>query len=179
MKSIFYPNEPYETIESELDQLKQPRCFAHLGSLLAGDKHILPKGGFVFDVPVMTGLSRADFAFATLWDVACSIKKNLDCLLEIHDNANDYVWCCGGGFQSRHLREYVAGLTGRKLLIRPGYQQASVSGAAVVCDEASGRGEKMDSAVETVEPPRDERFGVWLERWQQTREGLKKMNAGL
>jgi autoinducer 2 (AI-2) kinase len=179
MKSIFYPNEPYETIESELDQLKQPCCFAHLGSLLADDKYILTKGGFVFDVPVMTELSRADFAFAALWDVACSIKKNLDCLLEIHDNANDYVWCCGGGFQSRHLREYVAGLIGKKLLIRPGYQQASVSGAAVVCDEASGKSEKTGTAVEIVEPAHDERFSLWLERWQEAREGLKKMNADL
>jgi autoinducer 2 (AI-2) kinase len=175
VKAIFYPDDSYGTIEAELDQMKDPSCFAHLGSLLADDKEIVTRGGFLFEVPVMTELSRADFALAALWDIACSIKENLNCLLEIQYNANDYVWCCGGGFQSRHLREYVAGLTGKKLLFRPGYQQASVSGAAVVCSEASGNHENMDTTVEVVQPGNDKSYTLWYEKWRETREGLKKM----
>jgi autoinducer 2 (AI-2) kinase len=58
IKDIFYPNESYETIEGELDEIKEPSCFAHLGSLIADDKEIVTRGGFLFDVPIMTALSR-------------------------------------------------------------------------------------------------------------------------
>lgn len=176
IKSIFYPEESYKKIEKELDQLAEPACFAHLGSLLADDKEIITQGGFLLHVPIMTELSRASFAFATLWDIACSIKENLDCLLDIQKNENDYVWCCGGGFQSRHLREYVAGLTGKRLLFRPGYQQASVSGAAVVCGKATGNTEKIDGTVEAVHPGSDERYSLWYEKWKRIRNQFKKLS---
>lgn len=173
IKEIFYPNEFYETIEAELDEIDTPSCFAHLGALLANDKGVLTKGGFLFEVPIMTKLSRADFAWAALWDIACSIKENLDCLLNIQHNANDYVWFCGGGFQSRHLREYVAGLTRKRLLFRPGYQQASVSGAALVCSEALDNEEMLDTTIEVIQPESDNRYHIWYEKWKKTREELK------
>lgn len=173
IKDIFYPNEPYDTIEKELDKIKAPSCFAHLGSLLANDKDFITRGGFLFEVPIMTELSRADFAFAALWDIACSIKENFDCLMDIQYTENDYVWCCGGGFQSSHLREFVAGLLGKKLLLRQGYQQASVSGAAVVCSEALKDSENIDTTVEVIQPMEDEKYNVWYEKWKETREGLK------
>jgi autoinducer 2 (AI-2) kinase len=173
IKDIFYPNESYETIEKELDNINKASCFAHLGSLIADDKEVVTRGGFIFEVPIMTEMSRADFAFAALWDIACSIKENFECLLDIQHSDNDYVWCCGGGFQSRHLREYIAGLTGKKLLVRPGYQQASVSGAAVVCSEALGNHEKMDSSVETVLPEKSEQYNLWYKEWKKTRNHLK------
>lgn len=176
IKNIFYPEDPYEKIEVELDQLAEPTCFAHLGSLLADDKGVISKGGFLLDVPIMTELTRTGFAFAVLWDIACSIKENLDCLLDIQKNENDYVWCCGGGFQSRHLRKYVAGLTGKRLLFRPGYPQASVSGAAVVCSEARGTTEKIDTTIEVVLPKSDERYLLWYEKWKETRNHFKKLN---
>lgn len=174
MKDIFYPNESYQTIEEELDKITTPACYARLGSLLANDKMVITKGGFLFEVPVMTELSRSDFAFATLWDIACSIKENLDCLLEIQHNDNDYVWCCGGGFRSRHLREYVAALTGKKLLLRSGYQQASVSGAAVICNESFGKMAEMDTTVEIIHPESDNKYNSWYEKWKETRTQFKK-----
>lgn len=173
IKEIFYPTETYEVIESELDKVSEPSCFAQLGSLIANDKESLSKGGFLFDVPIMTGLSRADFAFAALWDIACCIKENLDCLFEIHQSNSDYLWCCGGGFQSRHLRKYVAALTGKKLKFRAGFQQASVSGAAVVCSEALGQSEKLDTSVEVVIPEQNEDYFVWYEKWKETRKKLR------
>lgn len=175
VKDIFYPNESYDIIEEELGGIDTPACFAHLGSLLANDKEVLAKGGFLFDVPIMTQLSRADFAWAGLWDIACSIRENLDCLLDIRDSANDYVWCCGGGFQSRHLRKFVAGLIQKKLFFHTGYQQASVLGAAVVCSEALGNVGEMDTTVEVVLPEINEQYAMLFERWKETREGLKNV----
>lgn len=174
IKNIFYPNEPYDTIEKELNEIEVPSCFAHLGSLLANDKEVVTRGGFLFEVPIMTELSRADFAFAALWDIACSIKENFDCLLDILFNEKDYIWCCGGGFQSRHLREYVAGLTGKKLRFRTGYQQASVSGAAVVCSESLNKKEQLDDTMEVVESVPKEEYKLWYERWKETKNKFKR-----
>ena len=175
IKEIFYPQDSYGCMEDEIDQLAAPNCFAHLGSLLADDKSYVTRGGFLFPVPIMTGLSRADFAWAGLWDIACSIKENLDCLMDIHPVQTDYLWCCGGGFQSRHLRRYVAALTGKKLLLRTGYDQASVSGAAVVCSEVLGHKEKLDDTMEVVEPSDEPKYQQWYQQWKQTRETLKQM----
>ncbi len=173
IKSIFYPNDSYAIIEEEIDGLKACSCFAHLGSLIAGDKEVITQGGFLFEVPIMTELSRADFAFAALWDIACSIKENLDCLKDIHPVEKNYLWCCGGGFQSRHLREYVAGLTGKRLVLRSGYQQASVSGAAVVCSEYIQNEESLDSTKEIIEPLNEDKYLVWYKKWQENRNLLK------
>lgn len=177
IKSIFYPGDTYAVVEEEIDRLTEPGCFAHLGSLIAGDKRIVTRGGFLFEAPIMTALSRADFAQACLWDIACSIRENLDCLTEIHAADKDYLWGCGGGFQSRNLRKYVAGLTGKRLLFRPGYQQASVSGAAVVCGEALGNNEKMKATPETVEPRNEEQYAAWYRKWRETRDALKKIQV--
>ncbi len=175
IKEIFYPNEGYDVLEKELDQIKEPTSFGHLGSLIANDKVAVTNGGFLFQTPIMTALSRADFAFAALWDIACSIKENYDCLLDIQLSDRDYVWCCGGGFQSRHLRKYVSGLIGKKLLFRPGYEQASVSGAAVVCGEALGKMKEMNDRTETVFPDENIKYAEWYNRWKQTRDRLKKV----
>lgn len=176
-KDIFYPNEPYSVIEDEIDQLNEVSCFANLGSLLADEREVVTRGGYLFDVPIMTQLSRADFAFATLWDIACSIKKNYDTLIDIEHSAKDYIWGCGGGFQSQHLRKFVAGLLGKKLLIRPGYNQASVSGAAVVCEEALNKNRKGGSDnIEFVEPKPSEKYLEWYHKWEETRNNLLKIN---
>lgn len=177
IKDIFYPKDSYQVIEDELDQIEEGACFAHLGSLLANDKDRITRGGFIFEVPIMTTLSRADFAFAALWDIACSIKENLDCLLDIQHQDKDYVWCCGGGFQGRHLRNYIAGLTGKRLFFRPGYQQASISGAAVICSEALQQNEQLDNSVEIVHPQEVQKYREWYAKWRETREGLKNMSS--
>src|SRR5699024_8687321 len=104
LKKIFYPNEDYDTIEKELAQINHSRCFAALGSLISGEESPLLRGGFVFEVPVSHDLSRADFAWAALWDIACSIKENYDVLNEVGEHDSKYVWACSGGMQSATLR---------------------------------------------------------------------------
>lgn len=172
VKEIFYPKDSYDTIEKEIDELHDAVCFANLGSLIAGDKKMITRGGFLFDVPIMTALSRADFAFATIWDIACSIKKNYDSLLDIKSNQKDYVWGCGGGFQSRHLKEFVAGLLNKKLYIRQGFEQASVSGGAVVCGEALGYLEENKNKIEVIEPKENKKYKEWFRKWEETRRQL-------
>lgn len=173
IKALFYPNESYESIEEELDYIKEPAIVACLGSLLADDKNIITHGGYLFNVPIMTELSRADFAFATLWDIACSIKENFDCLLNITSYNKDYVWCCGGGLQSKHLRQFIAGLINKKIKFRQGYHQASVMGGALICGEAVGGTKELNTAIEITDPEDGERYNFLYNKWRNAREKFK------
>ncbi|WP_353717510.1 FGGY family carbohydrate kinase [Dyadobacter sp. 676] len=114
LKAIFYPNEPYELIETEVAAIRDTHCVAALGSLLANEKAPLIRGGFIFNTPVSHQLSRAHFVWATLWDIACSIYENYNVLREVTHHEQDYVWMCGGGVQSKLLRQFIANLSGKK-----------------------------------------------------------------
>lgn len=85
-----------------------------------GRKNALTKGGFLFDVPLSAHLSRAHFVRAALQEIACSIKWNFDILTEITPFDRDYVWGCGGGFQSRAFTQYIANLLQKKFMSKKG-----------------------------------------------------------
>ena len=178
LKDIFYPNEAYQTIEDELDEVREPACVASLGSLLAREKTPLTTGGFVIHTPVSHELKRADFSWAVLWDIACAIRENFDSLREAEGYDRDYVWACGGGMQSVHLRRFIAGLINKKVLIRKGYQQASVTGGANICADAMGSVLGGEQELETVEPQDQERYAQWFEKWRAVRGGFIRMAAG-
>ncbi|MGI8634816.1 MAG: FGGY-family carbohydrate kinase, partial [Segetibacter sp.] len=158
LKEIFYPNESYDAIEKELNALQETQCIASLGSLIAEEKFSLTKGGFIFNTPVSHTLSRACFVQATLWDMACCIKENFDTLCQVVEYTKDYVWACGGGFQSKLLRQYLSDLLNKKVLIREGYHQAPVVGGALVCNEALGGSASPGTAYETVCPAPQESY---------------------
>jgi autoinducer 2 (AI-2) kinase len=93
LKEIFYPNETYEVIESEIGStdILHSQCIASLGSTIADEKTPLIKGAFIFNAPVSHLLTRADFVYATLWDIACSIKENYNTLCNVSPHTTDYV----------------------------------------------------------------------------------------
>ena len=104
-------------IEKEVSEIKEFQCLASLGSLLADEKVPLTKGGFIFDAPVSHRLTRGSFVWATLWDIACSIHENYKSLVEVTSHNKDYVWACGGGAQSKILRQFIASLLNKKIMI--------------------------------------------------------------
>lgn len=169
LKEIFYPNEGYEVMEKELAELPQSNCVASLGSLVAGEKAPLTKGGFIFDAPVSHQLTRSSFVRAVLWDIACSIKENFDCLCEVTTYTQDYVWACGGGFQSCMLRQFIADLTGKKVFIRKGFQQSSVVGGALICMEALDASTIVDTEVDVVFPRGQKNHEAHYEEWRAAR----------
>lgn len=175
LKNIFYPNDEYQVIEEELADKEDSQCIASLGSLVAEEDQPLVRGGYVFDVPVSHQLSRADFAWATLWDIACSIKENYDTLSSISGSDSPYVWACSGGMQSSKLRQFLAALIGKPLRIRQGYWQASVAGGAWICREAlqMGRLEDDESRIEEIQPQDTSHYIELYEQWKQAREEWK------
>ncbi|GGM98277.1 putative sugar kinase YoaC [Dyadobacter beijingensis] len=176
LKEIFYPNETYDVIETEVAAIRDTHCVGALGSLLANEKSPLVRGGFIFNTPVSHQLSRAHFVWATLWDIACSIAENYRVLRELTSHEQDYVWMCGGGVQSGLLRRFIANLLGKKVMIRTNYRQASVSGGVAICNTALGIPNHSPQTLEITQPDSDPIYTQWYNEWKRSREAFKTLN---
>ncbi|GAB3898018.1 FGGY-family carbohydrate kinase [Larkinella knui] len=175
LKEIFYPHESYEIIENELAESNESNCVAALGSLLADEKTPLIRGGFIFNTPVSHQLTRGDFIHAILWDIACSIYENYKSLCAVTTHDEPYIWACGGGMQSRTLRQFIANLTQKTVRIRETYRQASVVGGVLVCTDALGMAGAEPVTLEEVIPEDAERFQVRYQNWKKARNAFKSM----
>lgn len=175
LKEVFYPNESYKLMEEELKAVDGSECVASLGSLVAYEKTPILRGGFIFDAPVSHTLKRADFVFATLWDIACSIKENYDCLHEVSPHYKDYVLACGGGVQSKQLRQMIANLTGKKVIICDTYRQASSIGGALICNEALNKTQTQRKIIDETIPEKSKKDLVNYENWKKTRKAFKEV----
>ncbi len=173
LKEIFYPNESYETIEKELCEIKHSQCVASLGSLIADEKTPLTKGGFIFNAPVSHQLTRGSFVLATLWDIACSIKENYESLCEVTTHTKDYILASGGGVQSRTLRQFIANLLNKKIMIRDSYRQSSVLGGAYICNEALGASVEVPGMLEVVYPQDGEYYMTLYREWKEARASFR------
>lgn len=176
LKKIFYPHEDYDTIEQEIGAVKGVECRAALGSLLADEKEPLLRGGFIFNVPVNHEISRAHFVWATLWDIACSIYENYQTLCSVSPDTKEAIWVCGGGMESRQLREFIAALTGKNILIRGNFRHASVMGGAIICNRALHCLAEINTHTEVIPPPGNNRdYRALHALWKQNRATLKQL----
>lgn len=179
LKEVFYPNEGYEVIEKELAENTYKHCSASLGSMIAGEKKPVIRGGFVIPVPVAHELTRAGFVWSTLMDIAFSIAENYKVLADVSGHDAGYIWACGGGLQSKTLRGMIAAITGNEVRVRKGFEQASVVGAAMLCNEAIGVSvQQKESAVESsVHSSEDtEAYRSYYKEWQRTREQFRSIS---
>ncbi|HRO69139.1 MAG TPA: FGGY family carbohydrate kinase [Chitinophagaceae bacterium] len=176
LKEVFYPNESYEVIEKELAQNTYTNCVASLGSLIADEKKPVTRGGFVFPVPVSHELTRSSFVWATLIDISYSITANYEVLKEVSGHDAGYIWACGGGLQSKTLRGMIAAITGRDVRVRKGFEQASVVGAAMLCNEALDVAvATRDSQTEvlTADAASSNMYKRFYQQWKETREKFR------
>lgn len=175
LKEIFYPVEGYDVIERELQEVTHFQCIASLGSLVADEKTPLTRGGFIFDAPVSHLLTRGSFVWATLWDIACSITENYKSLCGVTTHDQDYIWACGGGVQSATLRQFIANLLQKKIVIRSSYRQSSVIGGVDICNKALGNAEIESSILEETVPQDNEQHQVLYKEWKKTRASFIKI----
>ncbi|MEQ7800115.1 FGGY family carbohydrate kinase [Pedobacter sp. ASV1-7] len=175
LKEIFYPKEGYDVIEDELQEITHFQCLASLGSLLADEKTPLTRGGFIFDAPVSHLLTRGSFVWATLWDIACSIRENYKSLCEVTTHDQDYIWVCGGGVQSRTLRQFIANLIQKRVIIRKSYRQSSVIGGVYICNKALGKAFIEPLVQEEVFPENNEQHQGLYNEWKKTRASFTEI----
>lgn len=177
LKEVFYPNEGYDVIEKELAETMHKHCVASLGSLIAGEIKPVIWGGFVFPVPVSHELSRGSFVWATLMDIAFSIAENYKVLAEVSGHDAGYIWACGGGLQSQTLRNLIAVITGNEVRVKPGFEQASVIGAAMLCNEATGVYDQREQGMPQSSATTDaEALKAYYEQWKATREQFRAVS---
>ena len=179
LKEVFYPNESYDVIERELAENAHRQCIASLGSLIASETKPVTRGGFVFPVPVSHELSRSSFVWATLMDISFSISENYKVLAEVSGHSAGYIWACGGGLQSKTLRSLIAAVTGNEVRVRHGFEQASVVGAAMLCNEALGVSIQKEEAMleSSVATGRDaDMYKTFYEQWKATREQFRAVS---
>lgn len=179
LKQIFYPNEGYEVMESELKALERrgsPSASASLGSLVCSEDKPLTIGGFVFKAPINHELTRADLVMSAIVDMVFSIKANLDVLLEIDNSERDFLWVCGGGAQGRVFMQLLADVLKMNLRLRKGYQQASVSGAVELCRKALGQDNEYDALVyDEIRWKESLEINELFESWKDTRKHFKEV----
>lgn len=178
LKEVFYPNEGYDVIEKELNASVQNHCTASLGSLIATEKSPVTTGGFIFSVPVSHELTRSSFVWATLLDIAFSIAENHKVLRDVAGHAPDYVWACGGGLQSKALRQLIADITGKKVQVRHGFEQSSAVGGALICNEALHTADVLlHAGIETISPRQNEQeaFAALYKKWSDTRKYFRQI----
>ncbi|MET0465699.1 MAG: FGGY family carbohydrate kinase [Chitinophagaceae bacterium] len=179
LKEVFYPNEGYDVIEKELNENAYRHCSASLGSLIAGEKKPVIRGGFIFPVPVAHELTRGSFVWSTLMDIAFSIAENYKVLAEVSGHDAGYIWACGGGLQSKTLRNMIAAITGNEVRVRAGFEQASVVGAAMLCNEATGLDiQQSESGIETSVASSEDgaQYRSYYKEWKQTREQFRSIS---
>lgn len=179
LKEVFYPNEGYEVIERELASDAHQVCIASLGSLIAGETKPVIRGGFIFPVPVSHELRRSSFVWATLIDIAFSIAENYRVLAEVSGHEESYIWACGGGLQSKTLRGLIAAITGKEVRVRSGFEQASVAGAALLCNESLGvAGLPAEAVAESSMPVGKEadKYREIYEQWKLAREQFRSIS---
>lgn len=169
LKDIFYPVEGYDVIERELKEVNHFQCIASLGSLVADEKTPLTRGGFIFDAPVSHLLTRGSFVWATLWDIACSISENYKSLCGVTTHEQDYIWACGGGVQSATLRQFIANLIQKRVIIRNSYRQSSVIGGVYICNKALGKMEIEPFVLEETVPQQNEEHKELYKQWKRAR----------
>ena len=175
LKEIFYPNESYEVIETEVGEISHSQCVASLGSLIADEKAPLTKGGFIFNAPVSHQLTRGSFVWATLWDIACSIKENYHSLCDVTTHDKDFIWASGGGVQSRTLRQFIANLLNKKIMIRDSYRQSSVVGGVFICNEALRASAATPEVLDVVYPQEREYYKSLYQEWKNARITFKQL----
>jgi autoinducer-2 kinase len=170
LKTIFYPNESYEVMEKEIVQLRESLMVASLGSYMTHEKNGLVKGGFIFNAPIGPELSRAHFVYSALKEIAFTIKLHFDMITDLTHSQRDYVWACGGGFQSPSLIQFLADLLQKDIRISEGYMHASIAGTAVICNETLDMEARQIVPVTIIKPEKETNHASLYEEWKDAQQ---------
>jgi len=95
----------------------------------------------------------------------------------VSPHQESYIWACGGGMESRKLRQFIANLFGKSIKIRNTFRQASVLGGVLVCNEALGLANFEPVLLEEIEPQDHQQFEQLYQEWKNARRTFKQVTA--
>ena len=174
IKNFLFPDTSYEELETEMAKQTEYLCTASCSSLYFSEKRSLKKGGFIMKSPFDATLKPIHLIWAVVADIACSIYVQYQSLCEMIRHDKDYILGCAGGFQSKMLCQHLADLTGKKLVVREGFSQASINGCLKICNAYYGiTSEKKSEQAEMVYTPKDgSLIQEYYQEWLNNREML-------
>lgn len=174
IKNFLFPDTSYEELETEMAKQTEYLCTASFSSLYFSEKRPLKKGGFIMKSPFDATLKPIHLIWAVVADIACSIYVQYQSLCEMIRHDKDYILGCAGGFQSKMLCQHLADLTGKKLVVREGFSQASINGCLKICNAYYGiTSEKKSEQAEMVYTPKDgSLIQEYYQEWLNNREML-------
>lgn len=176
-KKMFFENVPYGELDRLMDEKEEFLCTASFASLNFSKKQSLKKGGFITGAPFDAALDTTDLLWALVGDIACSIYVQYESLCEMIPHEKDYILGCGGGLQSEVLCQMIADLTGKKLIIYEGFEQASIYGCMKVCNEYFEISyEKSKGKEKRFKPRTDSLIQKYYPVWLSNRQMLNPIN---
>lgn len=177
-KNTFCPDVSYRDLDWMMGERKDFICTCALTSLNFEAKKGWKNGGFIMRPPFAANFNRIDLCYALVGDIACSIYQQYLSLCAMMGHHKDYILGCGGGFRSSVMSQMISDLTGKKLILRPGYVMASVLGCVSVCNKHFGYiPAKTESAEATIYYPNNDNDVLikrYYRKWKENREALNK-----
>ena len=170
------PDRSYAELIAEAKQRKVPRCMAMMG-MCPHNGDVPPlNGGFLMSNPISHELTQADFFHALSLDIAMSIVLCIKRINALDAYDRDYVVGCGGGLRSELICQAIADLSGFKIQIFRGFDQATMMGCMYLCNDALGVPSQPRELIRTVEPHDNPELEAYFARWQKLRSVLTEMN---
>lgn len=168
LKRMLFPDVSYGELDEKMGQKERISCVASFGTLVFSENRSLKNGGFYLSAPLEEACDRYDFAYACVGDIACSIYEEYKNLCEITRDDGHEILCCGGGFQSGILCQMLTDLSGKRLILRPGYDQASILGCVRLCGEQA-ESQPPDMILREYKPGGNALIHEYYEKWKNIR----------
>lgn len=175
-KDLMLPDRSYDELIAEAKKLPVPRCMAMLGMCPHNGDVPPTSGAFLMSNPISHELTQVDFFHALSLDIAMSIVLCIRRINSLDAYNKDYVVGCGGGLRSELITQAIADLSGFRIQIFRGYDQATMMGCVYLCNDALGIPSRPRELVKTVEPHKSPELEAYFARWQKLRDVLSEMN---
>jgi autoinducer-2 kinase len=176
LKNVFFPDKEYSEMEEEVLKLNNPTTISSFGTLIFDRNLPLANGGFKMNAPIHQDLTAADFVFGILFDIASSIKYNFDVQEDISGKSKSYVLGCGGGFQGKVLPQLLADLTEKEIIIKENYNQASIHGGTMICNNALGINNSPKRVIKTFKARDNNHYRELYKEWLDFRNEINNVN---
>ena len=160
----------YAALEKAYAEKASFSCTAAFSSLLFHEQRGLRKGGFFTRSPMGDGMDMVDMAWAVLADIACSIHEQAVNLQELTGNHPNEIFGCGGGFQRPTLCQMLSDLCGVDVVLRGGFDQATLMGLLAVCNATMGEPsyEPSDQMIR-YQPRKNQLIHEYQPVWKENR----------
>lgn len=172
IRKLLFEKVSYSDIEYALEQIKEIKCVAFFTSLDFENARGYPTGGFFMKPPFNQDFHREDMAWAIVADIACAIYHQYRQLISMTGSHKDEILCCGGGFQSKILCQHLANLTKKTLRLPKNFQQSSVLGASIVCNEYYNIDSNFGAEEVQVNPNDDLLIKDYYNKWEKHRNRI-------